>query len=120
MADFPVFEGCEVVEKLRSGPISDLYHAIQQPLGRPVLIKALSRGILPSSPFAASLEREARVLADLHHPNVLHVHDFVRHDDRMWLVLEYVDGWPADELLKTSGKLPPLAAACVALEIALA
>jgi serine/threonine-protein kinase len=118
MADFPLFDGLEVVEKLRSGPVADLYHAVQQPLGRQVLVKALSSGILPSSPFAASLEREARVLADLHHPNVLHVHDFVRHDDRMWLVMEYVDGWPADELLRTSGKLPALAAAAIALEIA--
>ena len=95
MSEFPVFDGCEVVEKLRSGPVADLYHALQQPLGRPVLIKALTKGILPSSPFAASLEREA-------------------------LVLEYVDGWPADELLKSCGKLPPLAAAAVALEVALA
>src|SRR5262245_43809900 len=107
MPEFPTFDGLEVVEKVRSGPVADFYHAVQQPVRRPVLIKALSTGILPSSPFAASLEREAHVLADLHHPNVLHVHDFVRHDDRMWLVLEYVDGWTAEELLKTRGKLPP-------------
>lgn len=117
MPELPKFEGCEVLEKIRSGPIADLYHAVQQPLGRPVLIKALSSSILPSSPFAASLEREARVLAELHHPNILHVHDFVRRDDRMWLVLEYVDGWTLDVLLASVQKLPPLAAAAVALEI---
>lgn len=118
MPDLPVFEGCQVLEKLRSGPVADLYHAVQQPLGRPVLVKALSSSILPSSPFAASLEREARVLADLHHPNILHVHDFVRREDRMWLVLEYVDGWALDELSRAMGKLPPLTAAAIALEVA--
>jgi eukaryotic-like serine/threonine-protein kinase len=118
MAELPAFDGCQVVEKLRSGPVADLYHAVQQPLGRPVLVKALSSSILPSSPFAASLEREARVLAELHHPNILHVHDFVRRDDRMWLVLEYVDGWPLDELLRLIGRLPPLAAAAIVLEVA--
>jgi len=117
MTDLPTFDGCEVVAKLRSGPVADLFHAVQQPLGRPVLVKALSSSILPSSPFAASLEREAHVLAELHHPNILHVHDFVRHEDRMWLVLEYVDGWTLDELLANVGKLPPLAAAAIALEV---
>lgn len=118
MPDLPVFDGCQVIEKLRSGSVADLYHAVQQPLGRPVLVKALSSSIMPSSPFAASLEREARVLADLHHPNILHVHDFVRHEDRMWLVLEYVDGWPLDELLRVVSKLSPLPAAAIVLEIA--
>jgi len=118
MPDLPVFDGCQVLEKLRSGPVADLYHAVQQPLGRPVLVKALSSSILPSSPFAAALEREARVLAELHHPNVLHVHDFVRRDDRMWLVLEYVDGWALDELLRVMKKVPPLTAAAIALEMA--
>ncbi len=118
MPDLPVFDGCQVVERLRSGPVADLYHAVQQPLGRQVLVKALSESILPSSPFAASLEREARVLADLHHPNILHVIDFVRRDDRMWLVLEYVDGWTLDEVLKSGGSLSPLGAAAIALEVA--
>lgn len=114
----PEFEGVQIVEKLRSGSIADLYHGLQQPLGRPVLIKALSSSILPSSPFAATLEREARLLAELHHPNILHVHDFVRRGDRMWLVLEHVDGWSLDELLAKTGRLAPAPATAIALEIA--
>lgn len=115
---FPDFDGCRVVEKLRSGPVADLYRAIQQPLGRPVLIKALSSSILPSSPFAASLEREARLLAELRHPNVPQVHDFVRREDRMWLVLEHVEGFQLDELLESHGRLSAAAAAAIALELA--
>lgn len=114
----PQFEGCEVVRKLRQGPIADVYHAIQQPLGRPVLIKALSASILPSSPFAATLEREARLLAELHHPNILHVHDFVQSGDRLWLVLEFVDGWTLEELIEREVQLPPMAVAAIALEVA--
>jgi len=114
----PVFDGCQIVEKLRTGPVADVYHAIQQPLGRPVLIKALIPSILPSSPFAATLEREARLLSELSHPNILEVHDFVRRDDRMWIVLENVDGWTLEELISSLGRLSSAAAAAIALEIA--
>jgi serine/threonine-protein kinase len=95
-----------------------VYHAIQQPLGRPVLIKSLSSSILPSSPFAATLEREARLLAELHHPNILHIHDFVRRGDRMWLVLEFVDGFTLEELLQRKVELPATAVAAIAMETA--
>jgi hypothetical protein len=111
------FDGCEVVKKLSTGPITDLYHAVQEPLGRPAFVKALGSSILPSSPFAASLEREARLLAELDHPNILKVYDFVRRGERMWLVLEYVDGVSLEDLQRKSKKLPEPFACAVALEI---
>ncbi len=117
MAEPERFDGCEVVKKLSVGPITDLYHAIQEPLGRPAFVKALGSSILPSSPFAASLEREARLLAELDHPNILKVYDFVRRGERMWLVLEYVDGVSLEDVMQKSRKLPEPFACAVALEI---
>lgn len=116
--ELPRFEGCDVVERLRTGLVADVYHAIQQPLGRRVLIKALSSSILPSSPFAATLELEARLLAQMDHPNILVLHDFVQEKDRLWLVLEYVDGVLLTELLEKSHPLSPAAAVAIALEVA--
>jgi hypothetical protein len=113
----PRFDGCGLVEKLHSGPISDLYLARQEPLGRKVAIKALGPSILPSSPFAATLEREARVLAALSHPNIISIHDFVRRDDRMWLVLEHVEGFTLEELLE-HGRLPLEGAIAIARGVA--
>lgn len=112
----PVFDGCEVSERLRSGTIADLYRGRQLPLGRPVLIKALSSSMLPSSPFAATLEREARLLAELKHPNILEIYDFVRRDERMWLVLEWVDGVTLAELLER-GRLEAVSATAIALDL---
>jgi eukaryotic-like serine/threonine-protein kinase len=114
----PRFDGCDVVETLHAGAISELYRGVQRPLGRSVLIKAIGASILPSSPFAASLEREARLLAELDHPNIVEVYDFVRRDDRMWMVLEHVDGWSLSELLAKSQRLSQDAATAVSLEVA--
>ncbi len=117
MASAERFDGCEVVKKLSTGPITDLYHAVQEPLGRPAFVKSLGSSILPSSPFAASLEREARLLAELNHPNILKVYDFVRRGERMWLVLEYVDGVSLEEVMKAGKRLPETFACAVALEV---
>ncbi len=114
MDPLPTFEGCDVLERIRSGPVADLYRAVQKPLGRTVTIKALGASIVPASPFAAALEREARLLAQLGHPNVIGLYDFVRKDERMWLVLEHVDGGTLAELLGKTGPLSQAAAVYIA------
>lgn len=116
--DGPIFERYRVLENLRSGPITDLYRAELIALERPVFIKALSRGISPSSPFASALEREARILTELDHPNVIRALDFVRDKDAMWLVLEYVDGWTLETVLGTGKRISPAAACAIALQVA--
>jgi eukaryotic-like serine/threonine-protein kinase len=118
MPEVVTFDGCEIVRKLSSGPVCDLYRAVQEPLGRTVLIKALGQNILPSSPFASTLEREARLLSELDHPGVVKVHDFVKRGDRMWLVLEHVDGVTLDELLTRSKRLSESAAVAIGLRLA--
>jgi eukaryotic-like serine/threonine-protein kinase len=112
------FDGCEIVRKLSSGPVCDLYLAVQEPLGRTVLIKALGHNILPSSPFASTLEREARLLSELTHPGIVKVHDFVKRGDRMWLVLEHVDGVTLEELLARAKRLSDSAAVAIGLRLA--
>lgn len=113
----PEFDGCHAIEQLESGPITDLYAGVQQPLGRSVLIKALSPSLLPSSPFATALEREARLLSKLEHPNIPRIYDFRRDSERMWLVLEHVAGYSLREILDRQPKLSERAATSVALEI---
>jgi hypothetical protein len=117
MPEAVTFDGCEIVRKLSSGPVCDLYRAVQEPLGRTVLIKALGQNILPSSPFASTLEREARLLSELEHPGIVKVHDFVRRGDRMWLVLEHVDGVTLEELLAKAKRLSEPATVALGLRL---
>lgn len=117
MPEAVTFDGCEIQRKLSSGPVCDLYKAVQEPLGRTVLIKALGQNILPSSPFASTLEREARLLSGLDHPGIVKVHDFVKRGERMWLVLEHVEGVTLEELLGKSKRLPESAAVAIGLRL---
>jgi serine/threonine-protein kinase len=94
------FGAYKVLGELGQGALSTVYKATQDPLGRAVAIKALKPTIGPSSPFAAQLEREARVLAELSHPNVVLLYDFVKNEREMYLVLEHVDGFNLADLVK--------------------
>ncbi len=96
----PTFGAYRAQEQLGSGALATVYKAVQEPLGRVVAIKALKSTVGPSSPFAAQLEREARVLAELGHPNVVLLFDFVKNEREMYLVLEHVDGFSLGDLLK--------------------
>jgi serine/threonine-protein kinase len=109
-----------VVAELGSGAVSTVSRALQEPLDRVVAIKALRSTISPTSPFAAQLEREARLLMELSHPNIIACFDFVKTEDEMYLVLEYVDGFTLAELLAKSSRLPPELVAHIGGEVACA
>jgi serine/threonine-protein kinase len=114
----PRFEGYRVLSELGSGALSTVHKATQEPLGRVVAIKQLKATINPGSPFAAQLEREAHVLASLSHPNVAMLFDFVKSDDAMYLVLEYVDGWSLATVASKAHRLAPEIVAALGADIA--
>jgi hypothetical protein len=107
-----------VLEELGSGSLSTVYKAVQEPLGRVVAVKALKETIAPSSPFAAQLEREARVLGQLSHPNVVLLFDFVKTDAQMYLVLEHIDGWSLAHVLARRSRFSPDFVAVLGAEVA--
>jgi hypothetical protein len=113
------FPGFRIVEELGSGALTSVYKAVQESLDRVVAIKVLKPTIHPTSPFAAQLEREARVLGELSHPNVGLLYDFVKQDDgRMYLILEYVDGASLAAVVTKKTRLPAEAVAAIGAEVA--
>ena len=118
MTDAPRFEGFRIVEELGSGALSSVFKAVQSSLDRVVAIKVLKGTIHPTSPFAAQLEREARVLGELSHPNVGLLYDFVKDGSRLYLVLEYVDGFSLAAVLAKKARIGPDAVAAIGAAVA--
>ena len=114
----PTFGAYRVTSLLGSGALSTVYKAVQEPLGRTVAVKALKPSIAASSPFAAQLEREARVLGELCHPNIVLLHDFVKDEKGMYLVVEHVDGWSLADVLAKRPRLGPELVAAIGCQIA--
>ena len=81
-----------VREKLGSGGMGEVYLADDLDLDRPVALKFLGPRLLHEKAAARRLQREARAIARLSHPNIATVHELVTAPDETFLVLEYVRG----------------------------
>jgi eukaryotic-like serine/threonine-protein kinase len=112
------FGNYRVVEALGSGALSTIYKAVQEPLGRIVALKALKTQIAPTSSFGEQLDREAKILRDLAHPNVVLLLDVSRTAaGRPFLVLENIEGPSLQQLLDKRRMLGVEAALAIAMRV---
>ena len=74
------------------GGMGDVYRAVDTRLQRPVAIKMLAPTKTVDPQRVARFMQEARVTAAIDHPNVVKVFDVGRHDDRAYLVAEFLEG----------------------------
>jgi len=92
-----------ILEKLGEGGMAVVYKAYDTRLEREVAIKIIRREVF--SPLVLErvlkrFEREAKALAKLSHPNIVHVHDYGKYRGAPYLVMEYL---PGGILKSTSG-----------------
>jgi Tol biopolymer transport system component len=94
-----------LVEKIGEGGMGVVWKAIDTTLDREVAIKVLPDTLVDDDERLARLEREAKLLASLNHPNIAVVHGLHEHGGRHFLVLELVAGDDLTRFLAT-GALP--------------
>ena len=89
------------------GGMGVVYRATDSSLGRTVAIKALHANLLGDSGIRRRFSREARVMTDWSHPNVVGAYDCIEQDDVHALVMELVEGPTLEEHLQSwGGPLP--------------
>jgi len=104
----------EVAACVGSGGMGEVYRARDTLLDRVVAIK-----LLPAGEHAGqkALEKEARAVAGLSHPNIGTLHDLGEHEGRLFLVMEFIEGETLSARLR-HGALPLDLALRYAREIA--
>jgi serine/threonine-protein kinase len=95
-----------------------VYLAHDQLLDRPVAVKVLNADFAGDPNFVERFRREAQAAANLNHPNIVSVFDWGEEDGTYYIVMEYIEGRPLDEILAAEGPLHPDRAADVAIDIA--
>ena len=94
-----------IEHELGRGGMGIVYLGRDTRLERPVAIKVLPDAFAGDAERLARFEREARLLAALHHPNIAGIHGLEEKDGRRFLALEYVAGETLAEHL-ARGALP--------------
>ena len=89
----------ELRRLIGAGGMGEVYHSHDATLGRDVAIKILPQAFTRDPDRLARLEREARMLAALHHPNICAIYGVEEAEGIRLLVLEYVDGTTLAERL---------------------
>lgn len=98
--------GLELVEVISSGGFSVVYRGEHALLGRAYAVKVL-RARADSEKNRKRLEREARALASVAHPNIVTIHDFGHTaSGRPYLITELIDGPTLRQHVTRIGPLP--------------
>lgn len=96
----------EIVELLGSGAWGDVYLARDVILNRPVAIKHLKADLASDKTALERFIREARIIADLKHPNVVTIHALEQAGEDYYIVMEYAEQGTLANLLGERGRLP--------------
>ena len=88
----PDVPGYEITRLIGLGGMGEVYLARQLTLNRPVAIKFLTSGAGgPSDEYELRFKREAELMAQVSHPNIVMIFDFGTAQGRPYLVMEYVE-----------------------------
>ena len=96
----------KIEKKIGSGGMGMVYAAVDQTLERKVAIKRMNEEIKASDREKQRFLQEAKMVALLHHPNIVEIYTIFEEDDNVYLVFEYVDGKTLDRLLDSEVRLP--------------
>lgn len=95
-------ERYEILESIGEGGEGRIFKAYDHAVDRYVAIKELSL----SKKGRAEVLKEARAIARISHPNVVSLYDIIEEEDRIYLIMEFVDGVSLRELLDDFHALP--------------
>jgi len=97
----------EILDELGRGGFAVVYRARDAVMGRQVALKVISGPLAQEREFVERFQQEARVAADLRHPNVVPVYDFGESDGALYLAMALIgQGRTLRDLLAERGPLP--------------
>jgi serine/threonine protein kinase len=85
----------QIIQQLGKGGMGTVYQAIDQRLNRTVALKEI---VTPSVEVKRAFEREAELLANLHHPALPSIIDHLIEDDHHFIIMQFI---PGDDLAET-------------------
>ena len=92
----------KILEKIGEGGMGVVYKVQDTKLDRFLALKFLPPHLTVKDTDKARFLQEAKAASAINHPNVCIIHDIQEHDERQFLVMEYVEGKTLREYIGTS------------------
>jgi len=96
------FPQLQVLEMIGQGGMGAVFKVRQPKLDRFAALKLLPQSLAADAAFAGRFEREARMLANFSHPNIVSVYDYGQAGEFFYLLMEYVDGVNLRQAMRAS------------------
>lgn len=107
----------EILEKVGSGGMADVYKAKCHKLNRFVAIKVLKQEFSSDKNFVSKFSVEAQSAAGLAHPNIVNIYDVGEDNGRYYIVMELVEGITLKNYIEKKGRLEVKEAVSIAIQI---
>ncbi len=108
----------EIIEKIGSGGMADVYKAKCHRLDRYVAIKILKQEYSDDKNFITKFRGEAQSAAGLSHPNIVSVYDVGDDEGLYYIVMELVEGITLKKFIEKKGRLDIKEAVGITIQIA--
>lgn len=108
----------EVLKRVGSGGMADVYMAKDHKLNRNVAVKALKSEYVEDEKFLKKFETEAQAVARLSHPNIVNIYDVGIEDGINYIVMELAEGITLKEYIRKKGYLSPKETVEISTQIA--
>ncbi|MCR5657003.1 MAG: Stk1 family PASTA domain-containing Ser/Thr kinase [Butyrivibrio sp.] len=109
----------EILEKIGTGGMSDVYRAKDHKLNRPVAVKVLKQEFSENDNFVSKFRVEAQAAAGLMHPNIVNVYDVGDENGIHYIVMELVDGITLKRYIEKKSRLTVKEAVSIAIQVAM-
>jgi serine/threonine-protein kinase len=107
----------KVAEEVGRGSLGQVYRAQDRQTGRDVAIKILNPELQADANMVGIFQKEMMLLQDLQHPNLVGLVDYCLDPPNYYLATEFIDGWSVRQWLEYFGRVPPLVAVAVGIQI---
>ena len=112
-------ERYEIINRIGSGGMADVYKAMDHKLNRMVAVKVLKPEFREDKTFISKFRTEAQAAAGLSHPNVVNVYDVGEDRGVYYIVMELVEGITLKDYINRKGKLSVKEATSIAIQVSL-
>ena len=107
----------EILEKIGTGGMSDVYKAKCHKLNRFVAVKVLKQEFSENANFVSKFRVEAQAAAGLMHPNIVNVYDVGEENGIYYIVMELVDGITLKKYIEKKVNLSYKEAVSIAIQV---